>query len=544
MWTRRNALKTLVAAGGMLAMPSALRTAFGAGDPDLVLRIVAAPAAMAIRPGPKTRGLRYTGEVLRGRRDAIRPSTGNLGPMLDLRRGERVRIEVVNRTGDETVIHWHGVILPDTADGHPHQAVRSGASYTVEFTVRNRAGTYLYHPHPHRITGRQTYGGLAGLLIVREPGERDVGLPAPEHELALVLQDRRFREDNQLVFKRMMMDDMNGVLGDQVLVNGRAAAAFTVAPRAYRVRIANVSNARVYKLAWSDGRPLRVIASDGGLFSRAEGVQELPYVTLFPFERVELLEDFGARRDGTEIALVSREFSGMDDMMGSMMGQEDDSARRGGMGGMMGRGGMGGMMGGGGMGGMMGGGMMGGMMGPSQGDELHIARFTVAPGPRARAQALALPGEEPRAREGKYELRTQLAFRMMRGFLNGRRFDAEDMMAVAEDERLPAGEASVWTFSNDGRGMPMPHPMHIHGVQFRILERSAGGVPADLRDGLLGVGFKDTFGIFPDERVRVLIAPQVAGLFMYHCHNLEHEDGGMMRNCLFGSASGPTHHHR
>ena len=52
-------------------------------------------------------------------------------------------------------------------------------------------------------------------------------------------------------------------------------------------------------------------------------------------------------------------------------------------------------------------------------------------------------------------------------------------------------------------------------------------------EGILRVGFKDTFGIFAGERVRVLMAPPVAGLFMYHCHNLEHEDGGMMRNCVF-----------
>ena len=58
----------------------------------------------------------------------------------------------------------------------------------------------------------------AGLIVVREPAEREMGLPGPEHELALVLQDRRFNRDNQLVFKRMMMDDMNGVLGDRVLV--------------------------------------------------------------------------------------------------------------------------------------------------------------------------------------------------------------------------------------------------------------------------------------------------------------------------------------
>ncbi len=516
-WTRRAVLKTLAAGGGMLGMPAALRTAFAAEEPDLILRIVAAPASMAIREGPQTRGLRYTGEVLRGRRDALGAAPGNLGPTLELRRGERVRIEVVNRVGDETVIHWHGMILPDAADGHPHQAVGSGESYTAEFTVRNPAGTYLYHPHPHRITGRQTYGGLAGLIVVREPAEREMGLPPPERELQLVLQDRRFGEGNRLVFKRMMMDDMEGVLGDRVLVNGIDDAAFKVAPQPYRLRIANVSNARIYKLAWSDGRPLRVIAADNGLFSRAEGVQERPYVTLFPFERIEVHEDFGARRDGAEIALVSRSFSGLD-MMDMMMG---------GQGGMMGGGGMMGR-------GMMGGGMMGGgMMGPSQGDELHIARFTVSPGPRLRAQKVALPNEEPRAAEGKYELRTQLSFPMMRGFLNGRSFDARDMMAVADDERLPVGKASVWTFTNDGQGHAMPHPIHIHGVRFRVIERSGGTIPADLREGIVDTGYKDVFGIFPGERVRVQIAPTVPGLFMVHCHNLEHEDGGMMRNVLF-----------
>ena len=504
MWTRRNTLKTLAAGGGMLVAPSPLRRAFGAADPDVFLRLVAAPARLPVRPGPETEGLRYTGEVLRGRRDAVRESAGNLGPTLELHRGERVRIEVVNRAGAETVIHWHGMIVPDSADGHPHQAVRSGESYTIEFTVVNPAGTYLYHPHPHRITGRQTYYGLSGLLIVREAAERDIGLPGTAHELHLVLQDRRIRDDNRLVFKRTMMDDMDGVLGDRVLVNGRDDAAFKVAPRVYRLRMANVSNARIYKLAWSDGRPLRAIASDSGLFSRTEGIQEKPYVTLFPFERVEVLEDFGARRDGTEIALVSQAFSGLDTMMGGMMG------------------------------GMMGRGMMGGMMGPSQGDELHVARFTVSPGPRSRARQLALPGDEPRVREGPGEIYTQLAFRHMLGFLNGRQFNARDMMAVAEDERLPVGEASTWTFANDGQGMAMPHPMHIHGVRFRVVERSHNSVPADLREGIIDAGYKDTVGIFAGERVRIQLAPTIPGLFMYHCHNLEHEDGGMMRNVMFG----------
>jgi len=502
---RRNVLKALALTGAQAALPALVRSAFAGDDPDVVLRLTAGPSRVRMRPGQETRVLRYSGEVLGGRRSAIQASPGNLGPTLDLRRGERVQIEFRNRTGMPSVTHWHGMIVPDSADGHPHQAVASGSGYTVQFIVRNPAGTYLYHPHPHGLTGAQTYHGLAGLLIVRDSIEETIGLPRQDHELALVLQDRRFRNDNQLVYKRMMMDDMNGVLGDRVLVNGTDDAAFKVAPRLHRLRIANVSNARIYKLAWSDGRPLRVIAADSGLFSSDDGVQERPYVTLFPFERIELLEDFGARKDGAEIALISRSFEGTDGMMGGGM-----------MGGMMGRGGM-----------------MGGMMGPSQGEELHIARFTVSAGPREPVRRLVLPKPETATPEGANELRTQLAFRHMRGFLNGRRFDTDDMAAVADDERLPAGKPSVWTFTNDGGGMAMSHPIHVHGVRFRVIERRGGDVPADLREGIVDAGYKDTFGIFPGERVRLLLAPELRGLFMYHCHNLEHEDGGMMRNVLF-----------
>lgn len=494
--SRRDVLKSIAVGAGLPSMSLWPVAPAFSESPDLVLRITASSAMMRVRPGSETRGLRYAGEVLHGRRDAIRPSPGNLGPTLELRRGEHVRIQVVNRTTEPTVIHWHGMIVPDSADGHPHQAVRPGDSYAVEFTVRNSSGTYLYHPHTHGLTGAQTYRGLAGLLIVRDPAERDYGLPSPEHELPLVLQDRRFAGDNQLVFKRTMMDDMSGVLGNDALVNGVANAAFKVDPRSYRMRIANASNARIYKLAWSDGRPMRVIGSDGGLFAASEGIQERPYVTLFPFQRVELLEDFAARRDGAEVALVSGEFRSME-----MMG----------------------------MGGMMG----GGMMGPSQGEELQIARFTVSAGARSRAASIELPNNRFTTPEAKHELRTQLSFRHMRGFLNGRSFNDENPMAVAEDERLPAKQSSVWTFDNNGMGMSMPHPIHVHGVQFRILERRGGQLPSDLREGVIDAGWHDTFGIFPGERVRIAFTPAIPGLFMYHCHNLEHEDGGMMRNCLF-----------
>ena len=84
------------------------------------------------------------------------------------------------------------------------------------------------------------------------------------------------------------------------------------------------------------------------------------------------------------------------------------------------------------------------------------------------------------------------------------------------------------------------HPIHLHGGQFQIVSRAV--TPAwqeaasTLGKGLLDEGWKDTFLLRPGERVRVRVRfANHAGLFLYHCHNLEHEDMGMMRNFLVGA---------
>ncbi len=493
MLTRRDYLKALFAAGAAtgLGWPLA-RTS--AQEPDVILRIVAKPDKAAIWTGDPTAVFRYVGEVLKGRQNALRPTSSYLGPTLDLLRGERVRIHFENGLDEASVIHWHGMIVPERADGHPRFAVAPGGSYVYEFTVVNPAGTYLYHPHPHGRTGFQVYHGLAGMLIVRDPAEAQMGLPQEPYELPLIIQDRRVGRGNQLIFKRMMMDDMSGVLGDEVLVNGQPDAAFKVQPRSYRLRILNASNARIYKLAWSDGRPLVVIGTDNGLLDAAQGPRSYPYLMLGPTERVEVLEDFGLRKPGVELALISQEFSD--------------------------GGGMSRMMGGGGM--MGGSGMMGG-----QGQAMPIARFTVARELAVRAAPVKLPPPQP-LMEARFEVKTRIAFAHMRGSLNGRVFN---MSAVADDERLPLGQPVTWTFENGNGMMDMPHPMHIHGVRFRVMRRE-GSTPSSVAEGLIKNCYKDSILVFPGERVTVQLTPTEPGLFMYHCHNLEHEDSGMMRNFL------------
>ena len=134
--------------------------------------------------------------------------------------------------------------------------------------------------------------------------------------------------------------------------------------------------------------------------------------------------------------------------------------------------------------------------------------------------------------------------------INGRVFE---MTAVAPDEVVQLGAREVWEFANmppggmggpggpggpgGGGGMGMPHPMHIHGLQFRVLSRSAPTTSTarsnweSVKDGYVDEGWKDTVLVMPGERVQVQVEfKDYEGLYLYHCHNLEHEDMGMMRN--------------
>ncbi len=87
--------------------------------------------------------------------------------------------------------------------------------------------------------------------------------------------------------------------------------------------------------------------------------------------------------------------------------------------------------------------------------------------------------------------------------------------------------------------MEMAHPIHLHGQQYQILSRNAAKVkPGDyatVQDGFIDSGWKDTVLVMPGETVEIVKPFQdYKGLFLYHCHNLEHEDLGMMRQFYIG----------
>ncbi len=215
-----------------------------------------------------------------------------LGPILRVRKGDRLRVNVTNRLPEDTTVHWHGPHIPSDMDGHPMDAIGPGATRMYEFDIIDRAAPLWFHPHPMHRTAEQVYAGLAGLLLVSDDEEDAVapGLSTGEHDVPLVLQDRLFDANNQFLYQPNMMW---GALGDRILVNGFAGYRQELQPRAYRLRFYNGSNARTYKLAWSDGTAWQVIGTDGGLLGAPVSRD---YLTLMPGERIDAWCDFRAAR--------------------------------------------------------------------------------------------------------------------------------------------------------------------------------------------------------------------------------------------------------
>jgi suppressor of ftsI/bilirubin oxidase len=376
------------------------------------------------------------------------------------------------------------------------------------------------------MTGPQVYRGQAGLITVTDEEEQKLGLPDGEYDIPLIIQDRRFTAGNQLQYIFGMHERMTGFLEDRILVNGQADTVIPVKTRAYRVRVLNGSNSRIYKLGWEDGTPLTAIGTDGGLL---EAPQTRPYIMLAPAERVELWVDFSGRKPGTDLWLRSLEYELP--QMGAM--------------------GMGGGMGG------MRGGRMGGMgrRGPGLGESISVAKFHIS----------GKVGESPKLPKSLVKMRkltdrdvsnpdrpVPIAATMghMSAQLNGRSFEMFETMDI---ERIPVNTIQKIRITNEPGGMgggmsgmrggrmggmemmAMPHPIHLHGQQFRVVSRTMThkdtGSYATVREGFINSGWKDTVLVMPGEEIDI-IKPfeDYTGLFLYHCHNLEHEDLGMMRN--------------
>jgi FtsP/CotA-like multicopper oxidase with cupredoxin domain len=510
--------------------------------PGLEIALKATEATVPILPGAQTTVWRYEAVLLKG--DPLSLQTlpdSYVGPIIRARRSQNVRIIFHNELPDQaSIVHWHGLHVSPEMDAHPRYAIAPGQTYVYEFTAMDRAGTYWFHPHPDMQTGRQVYNGLAGLFLISDDEESAVKLPTGAQDVALVIQDRTFDHDNQLVYAagsamEGSMDYLMGLLGERVLVNGRPDYTLDVSTRAYRLRLLNGSNARTYKLAWDDGTPLTVIATDGGLLERPV---ERPYVMLSPGERIELWAEFSSRPVGVELTLQSLAFEGAEGSDTPAHDSSDTEHSGHAIGGHHGH-----DMGGHGAAHKMGGMVNKMSAAPPLGAPMTIMKVRVADHAQASdslptilstIERHHLSDAVNRANPRTFTL-TQPG---MRWEINGR---AYDMTHARVDESVKLGDLEVWEIVNAINAgetvhpYGMAHPFHVHGVQFQVIERQV--LPElevgwrTVRDGYVDEGWKDTVLLMPGERVMLLLKfTDFTGIFMYHCHILEHEDMGMMGN--------------
>ena len=388
-----------------------------------------------------------------------------------------------------TVVHLHGGHVPPETDGHPEATLLPGESAIYEYPNTQNGATLWYHDHALGVTRLNVYMGLAGFYLIRDESEFALNLPRAQFEVPLVIQDRSFAADGSLDYPKSWEEE---VFGAAILVNGRVWPYLDVRPRKYRFRILNGSNSRTYTLAFDSGQSFYQIGSDGGFLPEPVEVRQ---ITLTSGERADVIVDF-SKRTG-ELHLVNSAPAPFPGEAGEGIIREVVQFR---------------------------------VRGTGTDDSALPSRLAAVPRLREsmavkfRQFNLDMVDESPKC--------TEPGFRWL---ING--LGWHDITEYPE-----LGSTEVWSFSNLS---PDVHPIHLHLVQFQILDRQKLQ-PDPARPGFFlpltvpatrpeppepnEAGWKDTFRSMPGEVTRIIaVFADFTGKYPYHCHILEHEDHEMMR---------------
>lgn len=418
------------------------------------------------------------------------------GPTFHARSGRETVVRHRNELPVPTVVHLHGGRTPASSDGYPTDYVlpvegypqsqfhQSGEIHEGEFAYRyplpQRASTLWYHDHRMDFTGPQVWRGLAGFFIVHDETEDALPLPRGERDIPLMITDRSFAADGALQYPArdpsltgtpgVTEEFMSGVLGDCILVNGAPWPMFEVSNTRYRFRLLNASNARRYRLALDpapDGSSFVQVGTGQGLLSAPA---ELDALEISQAERFDVIVDFSAYPLGTRINLRNEHGDGATGqvMQFVVAREEDDDSRIPDE--------------------------LGEIETLSEDDVVAEREFTFAKG-----------GAE---RHG-----------MTLWTVNGKPFDLTRI-----DARVRRGTTEKWTI----RALNLPHPFHIHLDPFQVVSHGQNGTEGP---GTYDRGWKDVINLDNGGRGSVLIRfDGYPGKYVFHCHNLEHEDMMMMAN--------------
>jgi spore coat protein A len=466
------------------------------------------------------------------------------GPTIEVRKGQRLSVKWINELpakhflpidttihGSEegvpegrSVVHVHGAQVLPESDGYPDSWYtadgKTGAvpgANPSHYPNDQPATSLWYHDHSLGITRLNMYAGLAGFYFIRDDEEDALNLPSGAYEIPLMIQDRSFASDGSLLYPPAKNGThpvwMQEFFGETICVNGKATPFLEVEPRKYRFRMVNASNARFYHLTLvpadsagkpngkpGDAPPFRQIGSDGGLLPAPLSMH---YLIFSPGERFDIVIDF-SEHNGMNLALIN------DAPAPYARGGEIVPSDV----------------------------MLFKVTKPLAGKDASSLPDTLVPWPpmdpahAVRERTLALT-EMDRSPDGY----------TMIGLLGQKHWDDP----ITEDPK--AGTTEIWSFANTTGDV---HPIHVHQVQFQVLNRQPFDARTYIDTGKLVYtghpmppesnerpAWKDTIKTYARYITRVIAKfdlpagtvarPGDEFRYVWHCHVLEHEDNEMMR---------------
>jgi blue copper oxidase len=402
------------------------------------------------------------------------------GPTLILNHGDSVVMNVTNNLVDTTTTHWHGLHVPAHADGGPHQLISPGQTWSPSFKVLDKAATYWYHPHLHTTTEKQVTKGAVGLIIVRDNEEATKALPRTYgvDDIPLVIQSKIINQNNNQIV-------LQGVWDTNMTINGVIKPYVNVPAQPVRFRLLNGSSRRVYMLGLSDNGSFYQVATDGSLTPQPRQMNRL---RLANGERTEIVIDFTGLQDSVYYLMC----------YGTELG---NGIAGGGLGGGNGTG------------------------GSNPYDSADYAMMEIRVNAPTNSPVAFDPSSTLTTITGWNEIdadTTRLIY-MTGGVGVPFSFDSVTYDHHVINHTIKLGATEIWELHNNTF---LGHPFHLHDVQFIVLDKD--GLPPPLAEQ----GLKDVILVEAFSTMRFIT--QFADFadstmpYMYHCHNLAHEDGGMM----------------
>ena len=416
---------------------------------------------------------------------------------------------------NRAVVHLHGANVPSSMDGTPEQWFTPGLAQTgmwfetdtYTWPMEQEETTLWYHDHAMGITRLNTYAGLTGMLYIRSNAEKAMNLPSGKYETGLIIQDRFFYDDGSLSYPT---EENNGIqpsvmpenFGDTIVVNGKAWPYMNVEPRKYRIRLLNASGSRFYHITLDNGGTslsFQQIGSDGGFLNAPVTLNDL---LVAPAERCDLIVDFTGMTTGTTITM--RNDAPTPFNPGALAANPL----------------------------------------PSSDPTAQIMQFKVISASSADTSAVPAdlrPGNNIASIDQSSAVRTRNLTLIELTDQYGRILPTLNGMGFMDPvtEIVKNNTTEIWNIANLTDDT---HPIHVHLVQFQVIDRRPFDVQACLDTGVINYtgpavspspqesGWKDTLQMNPGEVTRIIMRfKSYSGRYLWHCHIIEHEDHDMMR---------------